>query len=149
MSQSWMLANYVSGREIKWVIIDKLMKYKLKWTAYTTYTFTSEKINPIFDMKLSNFWHEIDQSCFGKNRIIFLKALREAPRKDTACLNDILPNSISTPPPPAKWRFVVGIFHQKLANSLKQRFWLWEWTFWQQLWSNMILRWYSDVNHGR
>ena len=28
-------------------------------------------------------------------------------------------------------RFVAGTFHQKLANSLKQRSWLWEWTFWQ------------------
>ena len=35
------------------------------------------------------------------------------------------------PPPQANGRFVAGIFRRKLANSLKQRFWLWEWTFWQ------------------
>ena len=58
--------------------------------------------------------------------------LREAPHKDNACSNGILPNSVSTPPPPqANGRFVAGIFRRKLANSLKQRFWLWEWTFWQ------------------
>ena len=50
-------------------------------------------------------------------------SLREAPVKDNACSNGILPNSVSTPSPPqANGRFVAGIFRQKLANSLKQRF---------------------------
>ena len=48
--------------------------------------------------------------------------LREAPHKDNACSNGILPNSVSTPPPQANGRFVAGIFRRKLANSLKQRF---------------------------
>merc|ERR550517_1901071 len=48
--------------------------------------------------------------------------VREAPCKDDACSNGILPNSISTPPPQANGRFVAGIFRRKLANSLKQRF---------------------------
>jgi len=53
-------------------------------------------------------------------RVILL--LREAPVKDTPCSNGILPDSVSTPPPRANGRFVAGIFRQKLANSLKQRF---------------------------
>ena len=57
--------------------------------------------------------------------------VREAPRKENPCSNGILPNSVSTPPPQANGRFVAGIFRRKLANFLKQRFWLWEWTFWQ------------------
>ena len=48
--------------------------------------------------------------------------IREAPHKDDACSNGILPNSVSTPPPQANGRFVAGIFRRKLANSLKQRF---------------------------
>ena len=35
------------------------------------------------------------------------------------------------PAPQANGGFVACIFRRKLANSLKQRFWLWEWTFWQ------------------
>ena len=75
--------------------------------------------------------------CTGKRTKLFLCILplitrfsegggltvREAPDKDTASSNGILPNSVSPPPPPqANGRFVAGIFRRKLANSLKQRF---------------------------
>ena len=34
----------------------------------------------------------------GKKAFVNVYRLREAPRKDTACSNGILPNSVSTPP---------------------------------------------------
>ena len=70
---------------------------------------------------------EDDYDCNFKNHFLIV---REAPHKDNACSNGILPNSFSTSPQ-ANGRFVAGIFRRKLANSLKQRFWIWEWTFWQ------------------
>ena len=49
------------------------------------------------------------------------------------------------PAPQANGRFVAGIFRPKLPNSFKRRFDFRNGHFD----NNMILRWHSDVNHGR
>ena len=41
------------------------------------------------------------------------------------------------------YSYLAGIFRRKLANSLKQRFWLWEWIFWQYL-VNYGQTWFLD-----
>ena len=77
------------------------------------------------------------------------KWLREAPAQEKHCSNGLCPNSFSTPPPSSKRTLCGSYFRRKSVNFLKQQFRLWKWIFWQLLWSNFVLRWYSDGYHDR
>ena len=48
--------------------------------------------------------------------------VREAPRKDTACSNGILPNSISTHPPSSKLTLCGSYFLPKIKKIFKTAF---------------------------
>ena len=47
------------------------------------------------------------------------KDLREAPHKDAACSNGILPNSVSTPPPSSKRTLCGKYFSPKISKFFK------------------------------
>ena len=75
------------------------------------------------------------------------KWLREAPAQEKHGSNGLCPNSVSTPPPSSKRTLCGSYFRRKSVNFWKQRFWLWKWIFWRLLWSNFVLRLYSDGYH--
>ena len=146
-----------------YIILDESRQQCKSWYLETGLTSwdSSTAVRTFVKWHLVSFWwsviHEIMRI---KSHIIRFarlplcvktQRLSEGPCNDIECSIQTAYCRIAfqPPAPQANGRFVAGIFRWKLAYSLKQRFWLWEWTFWQQLWSNMILRWYSDVNHGR
>ena len=56
-----------------------------------------------------------------------LSNLREAPHKETACSNGILPNSVSTPRPSSKRTLCGRYFLPKMSKFFKTVFLTWEW----------------------
>ena len=89
------------------------------------------------EMHIFSFWH-IDFSFSSiKSFAIFLQIQFSRSQFSRSCLAcELVHNSI--------WP------NQKLSQILQiqiQRFWLWEMIFWQWLWSNFVLRWYTDWYH--
>ena len=99
------------------------------WPAYKIPSPLSLALaNPSFFSRLKNL---LDFLCFARKLVclllsnlslrrclinIVLRFLREAPCKDTACSNGILPNSISTHPPSSK-QTLCGRYFRKFVKT--------------------------------
>ena len=77
---------------------------------------SSSKFHPIIHPIPAKIPHNIRKEQFVS------KCLREAPHKDTACSNGILPNSVSTPRPSSKRTLCGRYFLPKIIKFLKTAF---------------------------
>ena len=126
------LDNFGAGVSVKCTgspVLENLMFFSLSQRA-------SEPVHQSFSSGQS--WQWVGRS--GTR-------VREAPAQEKHCSNGLCPNSFSTPPPSSKRTLCGSYFRRKSVKILKQQFRLWKWIFWQLLWSNFVLRWYSDGYH--